>query len=62
MSWVFQAVKLFVAKETVRKFNVLGYGNNLAGELDAGVREQLPAMYGGKGGSLTETGKEVKLV
>lgn len=62
MSWVFQAVKLFVAKETVRKFNVLSYGSALAGELDAGVGEQLPELYGGKAGSLAETGKEVKLV
>lgn len=61
MSWVFQAVKLIAAKETVRKFSVLGYGSNLAGELGE-IGQQLPAMYGGKGTSLAEGGKEVKLV
>ncbi|CAA9966502.1 cral trio domain containing protein [Pyrenophora teres f. maculata] len=44
MGWVFQAVKLVVAKETSRKFVVLSNGSALAGELGKGV----PKSYGGE--------------
>ncbi|PSN66974.1 CRAL/TRIO domain-containing protein [Corynespora cassiicola Philippines] len=50
MGWVFQAMKLFVSKETVKKFSVLSYGNQLAAELGKGV----PTVYGGEAGDLKE--------
>ncbi|KAF2115812.1 CRAL-TRIO domain-containing protein [Lophiotrema nucula] len=43
MQWVYTAVKLFVAKETQKKFVVVSYGNQLAAELGSG----LPKEYGG---------------
>lgn len=57
MGWVFQAFKLILSKETIRKFTVLSYGNRLATELGPGV----PAVYGGNGESLDQMGETVKL-
>lgn len=57
MGWLFAAMKLFVAKETVKKFTVLSYGNQLADELGSGV----PKEYGGDNGSLEEVGEGMKL-
>ncbi|KAF1947924.1 CRAL/TRIO domain-containing protein, partial [Clathrospora elynae] len=57
MGWLFSAMKLVVAKETTRKFTVLSYGKELAGELGRGV----PKSYGGDGGELGEVGKGMKL-
>jgi len=57
MGWVFQAFKLILPKETIRKFTVLSYGNQLASELGPGV----PQVYGGKGESLEQIGETVKL-
>jgi len=57
MGWVFQAFKLILSKETIRKFTVLSYGNRLASELGPGV----PEVYGGKGKSLEQMGDTVKL-
>ncbi|ORY14820.1 CRAL-TRIO domain-containing protein [Clohesyomyces aquaticus] len=53
MGWLFAAMKLFVAKETVKKFTVLSYGADLAGELGKGV----PKEYGGEKGELKEVGE-----
>lgn len=48
MGWVFTAMKVFLAPETVKKFHPLSYGSSLAGELkDFG--SELPEAYGGKG-------------
>ena len=58
MGWLFNAIKLVVAKETSRKFVVLSYGNQLAGELGKGV----PKSYGGEGGELSECAEGVKMV
>jgi phosphatidylinositol transfer protein SFH5 len=57
MGFVFQAFKLILPKETIRKFTVLSYGNRLASELGSGV----PGVYGGKGESLEQMGETVKL-
>lgn len=57
MGWVYQAVKLVVAKETAKKFTVLSYGNQLATELGKGI----PKEYGGTAGSLEEAGVGMKL-
>ncbi|KAH3907583.1 phosphatidylinositol transfer protein SFH5 [Parastagonospora nodorum] len=43
MGWMYTAAKLIVAKETAKKFAVLSYGNQLAGELGVDI----PAVYGG---------------
>ena len=53
MGWVFTAMKIFLSPETVRKFHPLSYGSNLAGELP-GWGDQLPKVYGGKGGDVKE--------
>ncbi|KAH9872023.1 Non-classical phosphatidylinositol transfer protein (PITP) [Plenodomus biglobosus] len=58
MGWVYTAMKMVVAKETAKKFTVLSYGKDLAGELGKGV----PQEYGGEKGSLKEVGEAVKLV
>lgn len=57
MQWMFGAMKLFVSRETVRKFCVLSYGSGVAGELGSGV----PAEYGGESGKLDEAGEQTKL-
>lgn len=57
MGWFYTAVKLFVAKETIKKFTVLSYGNQLATELGQGI----PTVYGGTAGELKEVGEGVKV-
>ncbi|EON64667.1 hypothetical protein W97_03900 [Coniosporium apollinis CBS 100218] len=57
MGWMFSAMKMVLSKETVKKFTVLSYGNQLAGELGSGV----PGAYGGKAGALEGVGEAVKL-
>ncbi|KAF2843457.1 phosphatidylinositol transfer protein SFH5, partial [Patellaria atrata CBS 101060] len=57
MGWMFTAMKLFLAKETVRKFTVLSYGNQLVNELGKSV----PASYGGTGSELDMAGETLKL-
>lgn len=57
MGWVYAAMKLVVAKETVKKFTVLSYGNQLAGELGQGI----PNVYGGSAGELKDIGEGMKL-
>jgi hypothetical protein len=47
MSWVFQAIRLIVSAETSRKFTVLSYKTNLAGELAGVEKADLPREYGG---------------
>jgi hypothetical protein len=53
MGWLFNATKLFIAKETVKKFTVLSYGNQLATELG----KEIPTEYGGTKGALKEIGE-----
>ena len=47
MGWMFSAMRLFLSKETVQKFTILGYGQYLAAEL--GHADRLPKEYGGTG-------------
>ncbi|KAF2191100.1 phosphatidylinositol transfer protein SFH5 [Zopfia rhizophila CBS 207.26] len=56
MGWLFAAMKLFVAKETVKKFTVLSYGEQLAGELGP----QIPKVYGGQAEDLKVIGEGMK--
>ena len=55
MGWMFSAMKLLLSKETVKKFSVLSYGQQLAGELSQNV----PAEYGGQGGELKDVAIEL---
>ncbi|KAB8338891.1 hypothetical protein FH972_021833 [Carpinus fangiana] len=57
MGWFYNAVKLMLSAETVRKFMMLSYGSYLAGELGDGV----PEAYGGKGPTLESTATQPKL-
>ena len=57
MQWMFGAMKLFVSRDTVKKFSVLSYGGAVAGELGDGV----PAEYGGKAEKLEAVGEQTKL-
>jgi hypothetical protein len=57
MGWVFSAVKMVVAKETSRKFTVLSYGKELAGELGKGM----PKSYGGEAGELADVAERMEL-
>ncbi|KAF2473262.1 CRAL/TRIO domain-containing protein [Lindgomyces ingoldianus] len=57
MGWLFAAMKLFVAKETIKKFTVLSYGTDLVGELGKGI----PSEYGGEKGLLKDVGEGVVL-
>lgn len=60
MGWVFSMMKLFLSKETVRKFYPLGSGGQLAVEMP-GVGKQLPKKYGGDGEELGVNGEVVRL-
>lgn len=53
MGWMFTAIKLFLAPETVKKFHPLSYGAALAGELPS-IGAQLPEVYGGTNGKLED--------
>lgn len=57
MGWMFNAMRMVLSKETVRKFTVLSYGNQLVGELGQGV----PDAYGGKAGNLESVSETVKM-
>lgn len=57
MGWLFNAMKLVVAKETSKKFVVLSYGNQLAAELGKGV----PKSYGGERAELAESAESMKM-
>jgi hypothetical protein len=56
MTWVFTAMKVFISKETQKKFTVMSYSTSLAGELGPGV----PEAYGGKGEALEKIAETVK--
>ena len=57
MGWLYAAMKLLVAKETMKKFTVLSYGNQLGPELGRGA----PKEYGGEKGELREVGEGMRL-
>ncbi|CAO2647742.1 Nn.00g086640.m01.CDS01 [Neocucurbitaria sp. VM-36] len=56
MGWLYSAMKMVIAKETVKKFTVLSYGNQLATELGPNI----PKVYGGNTGELSEVGEGVQ--
>jgi hypothetical protein len=58
MGWMYTAAKLVVAKETAKKFAVLSYGKDLAGELGMNV----PTVYGGTKGELESVAEGLDLV
>ncbi|KAK8184400.1 CRAL-TRIO domain-containing protein [Phyllosticta citribraziliensis] len=57
MGWMFTAMKVLLPKETVKKFTVLSYGNQLAAQLGDGV----PEVYGGKAGTLNDVAEQTLL-
>lgn len=57
MGWVYNAMKLLVAKETFKKLIMLSYGEELAKHMGSG---SIPAVYGGKGKPLENTGENDK--
>lgn len=61
MGWMFTAMKLFLSKNTTRKFHPISNGANLAREFNAAVKEKLPKAYGGNGPALQESARTVKL-
>lgn len=61
MGWMFAAMKVFLSKNTTRKFHPISNGANLAREFNAPVKENLPKAYGGNGPALQESARTVKL-
>ncbi|PGH07357.1 phosphatidylinositol transfer protein SFH5 [Blastomyces parvus] len=59
MGWVFTALKVFLSKNTIRKFHPITNGANLAREF--AFADELPKSYGGKGGELQESARTVTL-
>ena len=60
MGWMFTAMKVFLSKNTTRKFHPITNGVNLAREFPALV-DQFPAAYGGKGSELQKSARTVNL-
>ncbi|KLJ09518.1 phosphatidylinositol transfer protein SFH5 [Blastomyces silverae] len=59
MGWVFTALKVFLSKNTIRKFHPITNGANLAREF--AFADELPKPYGGKAGELHESARTVTL-
>jgi hypothetical protein len=57
MQWMFTAMKLLLSRETVKKFTVMSYANQLVTELGPSV----PKTYGGTAEELDVIGESVKL-
>lgn len=57
MGWLFSAFKLVLSKETVKKFTVLSYGDQLVTELG----KDIPKVYGGEKGELQTIGEALQL-
>ncbi|EGD88328.2 hypothetical protein H112_04813 [Trichophyton rubrum D6] len=61
MGWVFTALKVFLSKNTIRKFHPITNGSALAREFgEAGA--EFPKSYGGKSAELTESSMTVALI
>ncbi|EFR01246.1 patellin-6 [Nannizzia gypsea CBS 118893] len=61
MGWVFTALKVFLSKNTIRKFHPITNGSALAREFgEAGA--EFPKSYGGKSPELAENGMTVALI
>ncbi|KAF7596616.1 Non-classical phosphatidylinositol transfer protein (PITP) [Aspergillus hancockii] len=61
MGWMFAAIKVFLSKNTTRKFHPISNGANLAREFSPAVKEQFPKVYGGSGPTLQEGARTVAL-
>ncbi|CAG7982821.1 unnamed protein product [Penicillium olsonii] len=61
MGWMFSAMKLFLSRNTTRKFHPISNGANLAREFPPALVEKLPKVYGGKGPELKENARIVPL-
>ncbi|KAL1970845.1 hypothetical protein VTN77DRAFT_2679 [Rasamsonia byssochlamydoides] len=59
MGWMFSAMKVFLSKNTIRKFHPITNGANLAREFS--FADDIPKTYGGKAPELKETGRTVPL-
>ncbi|KAI2793881.1 Phosphatidylinositol transfer protein sfh5 [Penicillium oxalicum] len=62
MGWMFSAMKLFLSRNTTRKFHPIANGANLAREFPAAIGDQIPKTYGGKGPELKDGARTVPLV
>lgn len=61
MGWMFSAMKLFLSRNTTRKFHPISNGANLAREFPASIADQIPTVYGGKGAALKDGARSVPL-
>ncbi|KAE8371237.1 CRAL-TRIO domain-containing protein [Aspergillus bertholletiae] len=61
MGWMFAAIKVFLSKNTTRKFHPISNGANLAREFSPAVKEQFPKVYGGNAPALHEGARTVSL-
>ncbi|EEH33223.1 phosphatidylinositol transporter [Paracoccidioides lutzii Pb01] len=59
MGWIFTALKVFLSKNTIRKFHPITNGANLAREFT--FADELPKSYGGKAAELRESARTVTL-
>lgn len=59
MGWMFTAMKVFLSKNTLRKFHPITNGANLAREFS--FADEIPKTYGGKASELKESGRTVRL-
>lgn len=59
MGWMFTAMKVFLSKNTLRKFHPITNGANLAREFS--FADEIPKTYGGKAPELKESGRTVPL-
>ncbi|EEH21839.2 phosphatidylinositol transfer protein SFH5 [Paracoccidioides brasiliensis Pb03] len=59
MGWIFTALKVFLSKNTIRKFHPITNGANLAREFT--FADELPKSYGGKAAELQESARTVTL-
>lgn len=62
MGWMFSAMKLFLSRNTTRKFHPISNGANLSREFPAAIAEKIPKTYGGKGPELKDEARTVQLV
>ncbi|RHZ68203.1 Non-classical phosphatidylinositol transfer protein (PITP) [Aspergillus turcosus] len=61
MGWMFAAMKVFLSKNTTRKFHPISNGANLAREFPS-LKEQFPKVYGGSAPDLREGARTVNLI
>ncbi|KAA8643078.1 hypothetical protein EYZ11_011429 [Aspergillus tanneri] len=59
MGWMFAAMKVFLSKNTTRKFHPISNGANLAREFSPAVKDKLPKAYGGSGPALLASARTV---